>query len=236
MMMPLNVIHKILAFDTSTTRGSVALLEGREVRAEIRLNSSHTHSTLLLSSINFLLERLKWSLKNLDLVAAGIGPGSFTGIRIGVATALGLSQSLSIPFAGISGLDALAYQVKFLNGKIGVILDASRSQVFYGEYACKGGGIRRIQKSALIGVSDLEHYLADRHLYIAGDISSCRFMETKKSSMSRLHPIPVDMFLAASIGQLAGSRKNKWRSGNYAITEPMYIRQPDALENKRRKR
>jgi len=235
-MMPLNLIPRILAFDTSTARGSVALLEGLEVRAEIRTNSLQTHSTLLLSSIDFLLGRLGWTLGDLNLVAAGLGPGSFTGIRIGIATALGISQSLSIPFAGISGLDALAHQVAGLNGRIAVLLDARRSQVFYAEYVSRNGRIRQSQKSTLICISDLERHLADRHLYIVGDLNVCRLKESKGSDLGWPRPISADLFLAADIGRLAYSRKNKWRSGDYVMSEPTYIRPPDALRNKSRKR
>ncbi len=236
MMIPLNVLPKILAFDTSTPRGSVAILEGSEVMAEVRLHSSHTHSTLLLSSIDFMLKRLGWRLEDLTLVAAGIGPGSFTGIRIGVATALGIAQSLSIPFAGISGLDALVHQVKFLNGRVGVLLDARRSQVYYGEYVCSNERVRGTRKSTLVDISDLERLLADRHLYIVGDVNVCRFKKAKRSSQDWPRVVPVDMFLAAGIGRLAASRKSKWISGDDAVSEPMYIRPPDALKNKRRKR
>ncbi len=127
MMMPSGFIPRILAFDTSSVRGSVALLEGKEMRAEIRLHSVQTHSKELLRSIDFLLERIGWKLDNLNLVAVGNGPGSFTGIRIGVATALGIAHSLSIPFVEISGLDALAHQVSHLDGRIAVVMDAHRS-------------------------------------------------------------------------------------------------------------
>jgi tRNA threonylcarbamoyladenosine biosynthesis protein TsaB len=236
MMMPLNLTRKTLAFDTSTACGSVAILEDQEIRSEIRFHSAKTHSTILLSSIDFMLRRLDWSLKDLNLLAAGIGPGSFTGIRIGVATALGLSQSLSIPFAGISGLDALAHQAKFLNGLIGVVLDAHRSQVYYGEYRSDNGKIRRIQKSELIEISDLERRLAGRHLYMVGDLNICRFMEAKQLAKKWPQFMAMDMFLAAGVGQLALTRKNKWRSGEYVVSEPMYIRPPDALKNKGRKK
>jgi tRNA threonylcarbamoyladenosine biosynthesis protein TsaB len=237
MMMPIRSIPKILAFDTSTPRGSVALLEGKEVHAEHRLYSPRTHSVLLLKSIDFLLERLGWNLGDLNLVAAGIGPGSFTGIRIGVSTALGISQSLAIPFAGVSGLDALASQVAFTDGKLAVILDAHRSQVYYAEFIRKDGRIRRSQKSSLIHVSDLETRLANRHLYITGDLEACGIGETKSFDSSDWpRPIHADLFLASSIGRLACTRRRIWRTGDFVVAEPMYIRPPDALRNKRKRR
>jgi tRNA threonylcarbamoyladenosine biosynthesis protein TsaB len=226
---------KILAFDTSTQRGSVALLEGREVCAELRLHTPQTHSTLLLSSIRLLLRRLNWELNELNLVAVGIGPGSFTGIRIGIATALGISQSLSIPFIGISGLDVLAHQAAMLSGNIGVALNAHREQIFYAEYIGSKGRIRRSLKATLMNISDLERHLANRHLYIAGDLEECRIQGLAKSPPGWPRAIHVDLFLASGIGRLAYTRKNGWRSGEFLLPEPTYIRPPDALRNKSRK-
>ncbi len=235
-MMPLNLALRTLAFDTSSVRGSVALLEGREVRAELRLHSLQTHSALLLNSIQFLLNRLGWTLSDLNLVAVGIGPGSFTGIRIGIATALGISQTLSIPFAGISGLEALAHQAAFMDGRIGVMLDAHRSQVFYAEFISKSGKIHPYKKSTLMDISDLERHIADRHLYIVGDLGVCRLEKSRKSQSAWPRQISVDLFLASGIGRLALSHKRRWRSKDHMISEPMYIRPPDALRNKSRKR
>jgi tRNA threonylcarbamoyladenosine biosynthesis protein TsaB len=236
MMMPVSLIPKILAFDTSSVRGSVALLEGAELRAELRLNSLQTHSALLLSSIDFLLGRAGWALGDLSLVAVGIGPGSFTGIRIGIATALGFAQTLAIPFAGISGLDALVHQFTFPDGYVGAVLDAHRAQVYYGEYICRHGRIRRSKKSCLFNISDLERRLADRHTYIVGDLTACLPQVLKHGDARWPRPVPADLFLAASIGRLALLKKRNWRSGETIIAEPMYIRPPDAVKNKGKKR
>jgi tRNA threonylcarbamoyladenosine biosynthesis protein TsaB len=217
---------KTLAFDTSSPRGSIAFLEGRDLRAEMRLTPIQTHSTFLLNSIDYLAEKLGWRLNELNLIAAGIGPGSFTGIRIGVATALGIAQSLSIPFAGISGLDALAHQAQLPEGHLGVALNAHRSQVFYAEYISSNGKIRTVEKSSLLFLSDLERRLAHRHLYIVGDVEVCH------PGADWPRPLPVDLFLAASIGRVAISRKRSWRSGSYLLAEPLYIRPPDALRKK----
>ena len=236
MMMPLRAAPRILAFDTSTQRGSVALLEGQEVRAEFRLYSPQTHSTLLLDTIRLLLDRLQWTLNDVNLVAVGTGPGSFTGIRIGVATALGIAQMLDISIAGISGLEVLAYQARQFDGCIGVVLDAHRSQVFYAEYASNKGRIRQSQKSTLLDISDLERRFKNRHLYIVGDAGVCRIKGAGAASSAWPRLVSTDLFLAAGIGQLAFARKNRWRSGDFVLSEPMYIRPPDALRNKRRKR
>jgi tRNA threonylcarbamoyladenosine biosynthesis protein TsaB len=234
--MPQSLDPRILAFDTSSTRESVALLEGQDLAAELKLNSLQTHSASLLRSIEFLLGRVGWSLETLNLVAVGIGPGSFTGIRIGVATALGIAQSLSIPFTGISGLDALAYKASHLNGHIGVMLDARRSQAFYAEYISKSGKIRPVRNPELLHLSALECRLKGRHLYIVGDAHARYGMRPTSLVQEWPSYVAVDLFLAESIGRLACSRKRTWRSGNYLLSEPLYIRPPDAIQNRRWKR
>jgi tRNA threonylcarbamoyladenosine biosynthesis protein TsaB len=217
-------------------RESVALLEGADVRAELRLNSLQTHSALLLSSIEFLLGKAGWNLEDLNLVAVGIGPGSFTGIRIGVATALGFAQTLAIPFAGISGLDALVNQIAFPDGNVGAVLDAHRSQVYFGEYVSRGGRIRQLKKSCLLSTSDLERHLADRHTYIVGDLEACLPDRARRSPAGWPRPVSADLFLATSIGRLALLRKRSWRLGAALAAEPMYIRPPDAVKNKTKQR
>jgi tRNA threonylcarbamoyladenosine biosynthesis protein TsaB len=232
MTMPQKLSLKTLSLDTSSVRGSIALLKGEDVIGELRIASLETHSARLLRSIDFLLESAGWVLKDLNLVSVGIGPGSFTGIRIGVATALGLAQSLGIPFAGVSGLDALALQNSFLLGKIAVIMDAQRAQVYYAEYIGEEGRIRCAGKPSLYYPAALEKQLKRRKIYLIGD-GACRYF-SKFGKLQGDWPrfIEVDLFLAAGIGRLALNRKRTWRTGEALQSEPLYIRPPDATRSK----
>ncbi len=222
---------RILAFDTSTPRGSVALLQGRDVVAEMRIDSLETHSARLLRSIEFLLESTHWSAREVELIAVGKGPGSFTGIRIGVATGMGLAQALGISFAGVSGLEAHAFGAA-IDGRIGVILDAQRSQVYYAEYDRKEARVRRAKRPALWHPEDLERHLAKRHLYLVGDgaLRYAHELNISKRKWPRL--LENDSFLAANIGRLAHARRESWRSGPFIQAEPLYIRPPDAMKAK----
>jgi tRNA threonylcarbamoyl adenosine modification protein YeaZ len=220
---------KILSLDTSTPRGSVALLDGRVLTAELRVLSLETHSARLLASVDILLKSAGWNLADLGLVVAGIGPGSFTGIRIGVATAMGLAQTLSIPFAGISNLDALAHQVAGIDGRIGIVMDAQRSQVYFSEYLSDHGKIRSIGKPTLVYPSDLRPYLRRSHLYLIGDGAVRYSHELKLPSAGWPRLVEVDLFLAAALGRLALGHKRLWRSGEFLQSEPLYIRPPDAF-------
>jgi tRNA threonylcarbamoyladenosine biosynthesis protein TsaB len=223
---------KVLSFDTSTPRGSVALLEGQELAAELRLLSLETHSARLLGSVEFLLKMVGWKLGDLGLIVAGLGPGSFTGIRIGVATALGLAQTQALPFAGISSLDALAHQLRGVDGRISVVMDAQRRQVFYAEYRSYRGRVAKLGKPVLMFPSDLKAHMRRKHVYVLGDgaIRYAEELQLAGSGWPRL--MEVDLFLAASLGRLAIARKRSWRSGEYLCSEPLYIRPPDAFRRK----
>jgi tRNA threonylcarbamoyladenosine biosynthesis protein TsaB len=227
--MPSCLLPRILAFDTASQRGSVALLQGPEVLAELKLHTLQTHSIHLMRSIDFLLDRLGWALQDINLVAAGIGPGSFTGIRIGIATALGIAQALSVPFAGIDGFEAIARQAALSDGRIGVLLNAQRSQIYYAEYIGRRGKIQLARKPSLVFLRDLERCLANRHLYIVGDCEECWSMKSSRSETGWPRRIAADLFLAPGIGRSAFLRKRKWRSGEFITCDPLYIRPPDAL-------
>ena len=227
---------KILALDTSTERGSIALLEGNEVVAEFRLRSPETHSSRLLRSMQFLLASAGWNLRDLNLVAAGVGPGSFTGIRIGLSTALGVAQTLSIPFAGVSGLDALARQASLPNGQIGVAMDAQRSQIYYAEYRADRSTLRMVLRPCLWYPADLAAKMTRCPLYVVGD-GARSYLEALQASGHKEVPgyIEMDLYIASSIGRLALLHKRSWRAGQGLKCDPLYIRPPDARKPKGRK-
>jgi len=225
---------KTLALDTSTVRGSIALLQGRDVLAELRLASLETHAVRLLRSIEFLLGMAGWELSDIGLVAAGLGPGSFTGIRIGLSTALGLAQTMNIPFAGISGLDALAFQYACLGGRIGILMDAQRGQVYFAEYASNAGRLRRLGPAGLCYPGDLKARLGRKQIWLIGD-GLRRQVDELGLNGRTTKIVDSQPFLAASIGLLAIENKRSWRRGDYLVCDPLYIRPPDAHKPKSRK-
>jgi tRNA threonylcarbamoyladenosine biosynthesis protein TsaB len=232
--MPVVDKPKILAFDTASRRGSVALLEGTELQAELKLNHLQNHSSKLIRSIDFLLEGLGWTLQNLDLVAVGTGPGSFTGIRIGIATGLGLAQALSVPFAGISGMEALAFQTTLEDGCVGVLLNAQRSQVYYAEYKKHGGKMSEIKKPSLMFLSDLQNETRNRRIYLIGETDLCVEKGLKISKSGWPRAVETNLYLSVGIGRRSLYVKRRWKSGDYIQCEPLYIRPPDALKKKNR--
>ncbi len=233
MGMDTNSSRKVLSLDTSSPRGSVALLQGCNVIAESRLFSLQTHSVRLLRSIQFLLECADWRLRDLRLVCAGIGPGSFTGIRIGLSTALGLAQTLDLPFAGISGLDALAAQACCPEGRIGAVMDAQRKQVYYAEYVREMGQIKAVKRPRLCDPEELGRQLGGDCIYLAGDGAARYAAELGIRTADWPRLATSDLYLAAAVGRLGLVRRRTWRSGEDLRADALYIRPPDALIKKR---
>lgn len=123
---------KILGIDTSTPIGSVALIDDEHIVAEHTLNIVQAHSSRLMPAIDTVLKWGEITPHELDGCAVGIGPGSFTGIRIGVATAKSLCYAVDKPIVGVSTLETIAYNLRWREGVICPILDARRSEIYGG--------------------------------------------------------------------------------------------------------
>ncbi len=121
---------KILGIDTSTPIGSVALIDGDNLVAEHTLNIVQAHSSRLMPAIDTVLKWSDIAAADLDACAVGVGPGSFTGIRIGVATIKSLCYALDKPIVGVSTLEAVAYNLRWTHGVICPVLDARRSEIY----------------------------------------------------------------------------------------------------------
>lgn len=131
---------RIVGIETSGTRGSVALLDGGRLVAHRAQAEPGQHAERVLTLLGECLEEAAWSRKDLQRIAVGIGPGSFTGLRVGIALAQGLALGLDIPLVGVGSLAALAAAARpFAGGKATCpILDARREEVFVGLYAADG--------------------------------------------------------------------------------------------------
>lgn len=123
---------KVLAFDTSSKALSLAILEDKQVLAETTINIKKNHSITLMPAIDFLMESLDWTPKDLDRIVVAEGPGSYTGLRIAVATAKTLAHTLNIELIGMSSLLALVPRQQ--EGLVVPIMDARRNNVYAGFY------------------------------------------------------------------------------------------------------
>ena len=155
---------KILAIEASSLVASVAVLTEDIITAEYTLNYKITHSQTLMPMIDEIISATGTPLEELDAVAVSAGPGSFTGLRIGSATAKGLGQALNIPLIHVPTLDAMAYNAFGFNGLVCPIMDARRSQVYTGIYSFEENKLNILMESSAIAIEELIQKLNDYHM------------------------------------------------------------------------
>jgi tRNA threonylcarbamoyladenosine biosynthesis protein TsaB len=134
----------VLGIECSTPQASVAIGSEQGVVASALVSRGATHNEFLLPAIRFCLDETGLGYRNLGGIAVSLGPGLFSGMRVGVATAKALAQTLSVPIVGLASLDLVAYEVRHTNKTICAVLDARRNEVFYAFYRPSPGGIQRM--------------------------------------------------------------------------------------------
>ncbi|MDE6954941.1 MAG: tRNA (adenosine(37)-N6)-threonylcarbamoyltransferase complex dimerization subunit type 1 TsaB [Oscillospiraceae bacterium] len=146
---------KILALESSATACSAALCRDGALVAQSFQNSGLTHSRTLLPMVHDLLRNCGERLEDVDLVAVAAGPGSFTGLRIGVATAKGLAWPGDKDCAPCSTLESMAWQCAHVGGEICAAMDARRNQVYCARFRAEGGALTRLTEDRAMGLDEL---------------------------------------------------------------------------------
>lgn len=134
----------VLGIETSTPQASVAIGSEQGVVASAMVSRGASYNEFLLPAIRFCLEETGLGYRNFGAVAVSLGPGLFSGMRVGVATAKAIAQTLSVPMVGMASLDLVAYEVRYAPKTICVVLDARRNEVFHAFYRASPGGIQRM--------------------------------------------------------------------------------------------
>ncbi len=226
---------KVLGIETSSGICSAALADGEKIKDEISLNEGLVHSEKLLTLVDKLLKRNRVSIGGLDGIAVSTGPGSFTGIRVGVSAARGLAQGLKAPLAGISSLDGLAYNAlgtkKVDGGIICPVINALRGEVFTAVYRRVKGGIRRLTEYSLIEMDSLLNDLSNKkeEVYFFGDAVDLH-IDLIKSSPGRYEIAGRKIRYASALSIIMAGMKKipESKKGNYTEVLPLYIRKPEA--------
>ena len=146
---------KIIALESSAVTASVAVTEDERLLAQSFQNSGLTHSATLMPMVADLLKNTGLTLEEMDVVAVAAGPGSFTGVRIGVAAAKGLAWPGNKPCAPCSTLESMAWQCAHLDGEICAAMDARRNQVYCARFFAKNGGLTRLTEDRALGLEEL---------------------------------------------------------------------------------
>lgn len=145
---------KVLAVDTSTVIATCAVMEDENLLGEYSLNQNMSHSENLVPMIKEVLDSLKLHVRDIDLYGVAVGPGSFTGLRIGIATVKAFAHVYNKPIVGISTLEALAFNLSF-NGLIVPMIDARRNRVYTGIYRWKRDRLINVMEPTVMDINNL---------------------------------------------------------------------------------
>ncbi len=223
---------KILTIDTSTNLGSIGILEDTELIAQMDLNLPTTHNQRLIKGIETLLEWTKIKLNSVELLTVVHGPGSFTGLRIGVATAKGLAYALDKPLIGINGLDALASNFPFSRYLICPILDARKKQVFTALYEARGSDVIRISEYNSIIPEKLLKGLRRKTIFTGTGVKIYKdLISQKMKERCLLAPEHLQRIYPQGVARLALKIFKKGGDFHPAQLTPFYIRPSDAELN-----
>ncbi len=183
---------KILALESSAVAASAAVCEEEALIAQSFQNSGLTHSRTLMPMVEGLLVNCGLKLEEMDVIAVAAGPGSFTGLRIGVASAKGLAWPGNKPCAGVSTLEAMAWGVAHMGGEICAVMDARRNQVYNARFEVADGRPVRLTPDRAIGLDELRAELLERkkEQILVGDGASLCYNELAKYALPLRLPPP----------------------------------------------
>ncbi len=217
----------ILSFETSAKASSVALLENGKLLGESYQNTGLTHSQTLMVMAQQLLEDCGKTVSDLQAVAVAEGPGSFTGVRIGVAAAKGLAWGAELPCYGVSTLEAMALSLGAWQGYVCPVMDARRSQVYNALFCVNCGKLERLREDRAIALEGLSQELAELAgpIFLVGDGSSLTYRTLSDTLPNLVLPPEHRMHQRASGVALAAQQKiAAGLPGNGAALSPNYLR------------
>lgn len=225
----------ILAFETSAKAASVALLENEKLLGESYQNTGMTHSQTLMVMAEDLLKTAGKTVLDVDAVAVAEGPGSFTGVRIGVAAAKGLAWGRQLPCVGVSTLEAMAMNLGIYDGYVCPVMDARRNQVYNALFYVNHGIMERITPDRAIALLELEEELKglNKPIFLVGDGSNLCF-NTLKDHVPNLVLPPEHRMHQRATG-VALLAKEKLAAGEVcdgATLTPNYLRLSQAEREK----
>ena len=223
----------ILGIETSVENVGVALGDHTGIRATAAISSDRKHAESLTPMIHFVLQQAECEMADISAVAVDIGPGLFTGMRVGIATAQSLAWALDVPVIPVCSLDALAYSSKWAELPIAVALDARRGEVYWALYRARGHELQRVTEPQVTSPEDAAIHIADRAKeMICVGTGFKRYAEQFEGSPwirvlggDNVYPT------ASAVVALGASALLNGNVVEPDKVEPMYLRAPDAEIN-----
>ena len=222
---------KILAVDTSATAASVAVAEENKLIGEFSINTALTHSQTLMPMVDELLNNTGLSVNDIDAVAVNAGPGSFTGVRIGVAAVKGIAFPKNLPCVSVSTLESMAYNMLGNDCIVCSVMDARCSQVYNALFRVKGCTVTRMTDDRALSLTDLKNELRNinEKVVLVGDgaVLCSKFLGEELENIM-LAPFNNRIQTASSVAYAAFEKINNGETLTADELMPVYLRLPQA--------
>ena len=226
---------RLLAIDTSTRRAGVAVADGAEVLGEVALGSAAgparpRHAEQLAPAIDFVTREVGVGLDGLDAIAVVVGPGMFTGLRVGVTTAKTLAQALGVRVIGVPSLDVVARPLRHAERLVVAAIDARRHQVYYALYRPAPGGMERLSDDEIGGPDDVAAAIrtrGERAVVVGDGTRVCAEALVRLERVEVAGPGHAGPDLGALV-ELAAERGARGEVCDPADVRPVYLRRSDA--------
>ena len=221
----------ILAIDTATQVSSVAVLKEGRLLAELTMQGKLTHSETLLPHIEQVLKMAAVAKEELTGIAVSNGPGSFTGLRIGLAAAKAMSYVLGIPLVGVSTLQALAYQLPAPGVRVMCLLDAQKGNAYVESYRWKNNSLQVVDSVQVAKITDIVAACANMNeqVILLGDVVQKKVAgKLELPANVSVAPPHIVMPRAACVAMLGQAKLMAGETDNVMDLEPVYIRRSEA--------
>lgn len=221
----------ILAIDTATNCGGAALSHDREVIGLVMAKVPLRYSETILDMVDFLLVQHRLELAKIDCFAVVAGPGSFTGVRIGLTTIKSFCQALGKPVVGISSLEALAYRFRQVDSHIAPMMDAGRRQIYGALFQIEGSSIHPEQEEQVLAPEKWLEGLPAGDCVVVGDGAGC-YRETISKVKPDARVLETDNRVVDQLCPLAYQRFQQGNTVTAHQLQANYVRSPDAKKKK----
>jgi tRNA threonylcarbamoyladenosine biosynthesis protein TsaB len=220
---------RILAVDTATSSCSVAIVDRASLAAEFTLNRKETHSKHLMEMINTVLKMSGFDLCAVDGFAVTKGPGSFTGLRIGISTIMGLAVASEKPIVGVSSLEALAAQAPFFSNLICPLIDARKGEVYFSRFRFINGHLKKQTDEQVTRPEIAMDNIKESCLFVgnAALLYKTIIME-KLSPFASFAPVVHNTIRASTVARLSMAKFKSKNADKIENFSPNYIRRSDA--------
>lgn len=219
----------ILGIDTSTRSGGVALVNEKGLISEYVLNLDVTYSERLIPAIDTIIKDSRLSLSEIDGFAVAIGPGSFTGLRIGISTTKALAMASGRPIAGIPTLDAYAYSMPFCKYLLCPILDARKKEIYCAVYSNQNGILERLTEYLVIPVQHLVEKIDQPTIFFGDGVNYFKeeIIENLKNLANFISPI-LGISSPRSVAEIGLRMIKNGKFNSIDDIIPLYLRRSEA--------